>query len=139
MKKSLSTLAKTIIAIIRSRSKPLNIGSMAHMLEQRKAIEPYNDGWEVNGRQEAAWWRQVYDAVREAVGTGIVGVHGKDDNVLFLAVRVRTDRPCGSPDCATSTGIHDETTYGSGELDSNGFWEVPCPICERSYRGTHAD
>jgi len=27
-----------------------------------------------------------------------------------------------------STGIHDDSTAGYGELDSNGFWEYPLPL-----------
>lgn len=26
---------------------------------------------------------------------------------------------------AVSTGIHEKTTYGFGNLDANGFWEFP--------------
>lgn len=42
------------------------------------------------------------------------------------------DRPCGNPDCCTSTGIHDGITCGSGELDEFGYWEFPCEICARA-------
>ncbi len=39
-------------------------------------------------------------------------------------------RPCGNPECSTCTGIDDRLTFGSGELDDNGFWQFPCKICE---------
>ncbi|MGA2886216.1 MAG: hypothetical protein ABSE80_13895 [Halobacteriota archaeon] len=29
--------------------------------------------------------------------------------------------------CNASTGICGCTTYGTGKLDYNGYWEVPCP------------
>ncbi len=28
--------------------------------------------------------------------------------------------------CFASTNIADEINYGTGKLDSNGFWEFPC-------------
>lgn len=40
---------------------------------------------------------------------------------------------CGNPKCCVSTGIHDGLTFGSGELDYNGFWEKPCHVCARGY------
>lgn len=40
-------------------------------------------------------------------------------------------RPCGSPDCHVSTGIHEGLTFGSGELDQYGYWEKPCAVCAR--------
>ena len=40
-------------------------------------------------------------------------------------------KPCGNPDCSVSTGIHDGFTFGSGDLDMNGFWEHPCALCAR--------
>ncbi len=36
---------------------------------------------------------------------------------------------CGNPKCSCSTGIHEGLTFGSGKLDSLGFWEFPCRIC----------
>lgn len=44
-------------------------------------------------------------------------------------------RPCGNPGCSASTGICERTTYGSGKLDANGYWEFPCPICARYAEG----
>lgn len=38
---------------------------------------------------------------------------------------------CGDPKCSVSTGIHDGLTFGSGNLDFNGFWEHPCNTCAR--------
>jgi hypothetical protein len=34
--------------------------------------------------------------------------------------------------CYWSTGIHDGLTVGQGELDSYGYWDVPCPVCARA-------
>lgn len=41
------------------------------------------------------------------------------------------ERPCGNPECSVSTGIHEGLTFGSGHLDSWGFWSVPCQTCAR--------
>jgi hypothetical protein len=41
-------------------------------------------------------------------------------------------RPCGNEECCCSTGICDSLTYGRGELDSYGYWEIPCLICARA-------
>ena len=38
---------------------------------------------------------------------------------------------CGNPKCGVSTGIHDGLTFGSGDLDQNGFWEHGCEKCAR--------
>jgi hypothetical protein len=38
---------------------------------------------------------------------------------------------CGDPKCSVSTGINDGLTFGSGNLDFNGFWEHPCNTCAR--------
>ena len=35
--------------------------------------------------------------------------------------------------CSASTGIHDATTFGRGELDKHGFWEYPCYHCARAF------
>jgi hypothetical protein len=41
---------------------------------------------------------------------------------------------CGDEDCGVSTGIVDEElTFGSGELDEHGYWELPCAKCARAY------
>jgi hypothetical protein len=40
-------------------------------------------------------------------------------------------KACGNPECGVSTGIHGALTFGSGELDPNGFWEHPCAKCAR--------
>lgn len=40
---------------------------------------------------------------------------------------------CGNPKCGVSTGICERPTFGSGELDSNGYWEVPCSVCARAW------
>ena len=33
--------------------------------------------------------------------------------------------------CACSTGIHEGTTVGYGELDDHGYWEHGCYLCAR--------
>jgi len=45
----------------------------------------------------------------------------------------RPDFGCGRPECCASTGIHDKTTFGTGDLDSYGFWEFPCKECEEEW------
>lgn len=47
-------------------------------------------------------------------------------------------KPCGHSDCGRSTSIDDVTlTFGRGELDEHGFWEIPCSICARAYEADH--
>ncbi len=40
---------------------------------------------------------------------------------------------CERPECCTSTGIDESTTFGTGELDQYGFWEFPCKKCEEAW------
>ena len=44
----------------------------------------------------------------------------------------RFKRPKGHQ-CKVSTGIHDCLTFGTGELNDNGFWEHSCEACARAY------
>jgi hypothetical protein len=46
-------------------------------------------------------------------------------------------KACGNPDCGTSTGICDRITFGSGELDSYGYWEHPCRPCAEAWEASH--
>ena len=47
-------------------------------------------------------------------------------------------RPCGNSDCGVSTSIDDVTlTFGRGDLDFNGYWEIPCPICAEDFQRTN--
>jgi hypothetical protein len=46
-------------------------------------------------------------------------------------------RPCGNDDCSISTGLGDELTFGRGDLDENGYWEIPCGVCARNYEERH--
>ncbi len=48
-------------------------------------------------------------------------------------------RPCGNPDCAASSGIHEGLTFGSGTLDFNGFWSKPCATCARDFERRHPE
>ena len=41
---------------------------------------------------------------------------------------------CGRGDCGVSTGIHGGVTFGFGELDDNGFWEIVCKPCTERER-----
>lgn len=40
--------------------------------------------------------------------------------------------------CSTSTGICGSLTAGQGELDANGYWEVPCIECEARANARYA-
>ena len=42
-------------------------------------------------------------------------------------------RPAGHS-CSVSTGVHECLTFGTGNLDENGFWAIPCPECARAAR-----
>ena len=39
---------------------------------------------------------------------------------------------CENPKCGCSTSTFDFLTFGSGKLDSSGFWEKPCGPCARA-------
>lgn len=43
------------------------------------------------------------------------------------------ERPCGNPQCCTSTGIHEGLTFGHGKLDDLGYWEFPCRTCAAAW------
>ena len=40
---------------------------------------------------------------------------------------------CENKKCGVSTGICESATFGSGELDDNGYWENPCEECARAF------
>ena len=42
-------------------------------------------------------------------------------------------RPPGHSRCGASSTIMDTLSFGTGELDVNGFWEHPCVECARAY------
>lgn len=47
----------------------------------------------------------------------------------FVRSAVEADvRPCGHHDCSCSCNIADVLTFGRGELDKGGFWEIPCRV-----------
>ena len=48
-------------------------------------------------------------------------------------------RPCGNPDCSTSTGICGRLTFGSGELDEHGYFDNGCEMCAREWKKKHPD
>ena len=56
---------------------------------------------------------------------------------LQRAERSPKERPCGNPECGVSTHIGDVLSFGSGELDPNGFWEFPCVACAAEYKKRH--
>lgn len=46
--------------------------------------------------------------------------------------------------CNVSSGIHEYgdypgLTFGSGELDSYGYWKVPCECCARKHEREHPE
>lgn len=51
----------------------------------------------------------------------------------------KADRACGNADCKVSTGICDSLTFGRGDLDDNGYWEIPCGPCAREHERRHPD
>jgi hypothetical protein len=46
---------------------------------------------------------------------------------------------CGNEDCSVSTGIHDGLTFGRGDLDDYGFWQIPCSPCARRHEREHPE
>lgn len=44
---------------------------------------------------------------------------------------------CGHDDCGTSSGLADELTFGRGELDDSGYWEIPCRPCAEAFEREH--
>lgn len=44
---------------------------------------------------------------------------------------------CGNRACKVSTGICGSLTFGSGELDPNGYWEYPCEVCAEAHLSRH--
>lgn len=42
-------------------------------------------------------------------------------------------KACGREDCCISTGIHEGLTFGRGQLDDHGYWDIPCAPCARAY------
>jgi hypothetical protein len=58
------------------------------------------------------------------------------EDVMDAKVR----RACGKADCSTSTSIDDVTlTFGRGDLDEYGYWEIPCGICAEAYQKDFPD
>lgn len=50
-------------------------------------------------------------------------------------MEAKKNKPCGRFDCKVSTSIDDVTlTFGRGDLDFNGFWEIPCVICAEAFK-----
>ena len=45
----------------------------------------------------------------------------------YAAVNRPDLRPKSTCRCNASTGICGCITYGTGKLDDNGYWKVPCP------------
>jgi hypothetical protein len=46
---------------------------------------------------------------------------------------------CENPNCCASTGIHGGLTFGSGKLDTYGYWEYPCARCARAFEKLHPE
>lgn len=48
-------------------------------------------------------------------------------------------RPCGITGCSISTGICGRLTFGSGDLDPNGYWEFACRLCAADHAKEHKE
>jgi hypothetical protein len=48
-------------------------------------------------------------------------------------------KACGRDDCGVSSGICEELTFGRGELDFNGYWEIPCRSCAEAFEKKNPD
>lgn len=48
-------------------------------------------------------------------------------------------KACGHEDCSTSSGFSDELTFGRGELDDYGYWEIPCRPCAEAFERENPD
>ncbi len=46
---------------------------------------------------------------------------------------------CGKAKCGVSTGICESLTFGSGNLDFNGYWEHGCYECARQWEKLHPE
>lgn len=46
---------------------------------------------------------------------------------------------CKDQTCSSSTGIHDELTFGKGKLADDGYWEIPCYECARAFEKLHPE
>lgn len=46
---------------------------------------------------------------------------------------------CGNPRCCASSTILETLSFGRGELDQNGFWEIPCYQCARAWEAMYPD
>lgn len=63
---------------------------------------------------------------------------GVDMNWKDVMDAKKRQRACGNADCSTSTSIDDVTlTFGRGDLDEHGYWEIPCALCAAAYQKDH--
>lgn len=53
---------------------------------------------------------------------------------------------CGDSRCCRPSGIHDDgrhslssLTFGRGELDDLGYWEIPCYVCTRDFEKNNCE
>jgi hypothetical protein len=51
----------------------------------------------------------------------------------------QTKPACGHSDCSVSSGIFGSLTFGRGELDEHGLWEIPCDLCARAHEQAHPE
>lgn len=50
----------------------------------------------------------------------------------------RLTKVCGHTGCSISTGyVYEELTFGRGQLDDYGYWEIPCGPCARAWEDAH--
>lgn len=58
-------------------------------------------------------------------------------NFLFYPINLHTCyggvRGCGNPECGVASGPDDSYSFGSGDLDENGFWSKPCFVCSKRW------
>lgn len=48
-------------------------------------------------------------------------------------------KACGHKDCKASMGICESITFGRGDLDEYGYWEIPCGPCARRFEQLHPE
>ena len=46
---------------------------------------------------------------------------------------------CSDTECSASSNILEEPSFGKGNLDFNGFWEVGCSLCARAFEKAHPE
>ena len=60
-------------------------------------------------------------------------IEGPETGIVYFDDNRPIYSACGSVECRVSSGICESITFGSGELDFNGYWETPCGVCARDW------